>query len=475
MVPALLRSSPIPIPQASGTSALTLIVFTLPLVFIVTLLCGLLPSWLILRRNTSANLQSGHAVGASSSDARIGRILLVSQTAVTVLLLSAASLLLAVFLRLRSTPSGVQPQHLTVAQVNLKGGDYSSVAQTMQFIDKVSERLRHYPGVQHVGAVNGFPLDRGLNIIMGPPGKQGNSYIVELRLVTPGYFKAMGIPLLAGRDVAESDKEDSPPVVILSQAMVNKLGLGQSAVGEHPDGIWVKKTEKRKVTVIGVVGDSHTHSLAEAPALLIYEPFTQQPDDAMKRMNGWFRTSFAIRSAADTDLAAAVQKAIHDADPGIPISRYTTMQTIIDHSLARPRFFSSLVMAFAGFALALTVIGLFGLLSYQVTQRTREIGVRIALGATRGNVLGLILRRGLVLTVIGLAMGSVASLMLPRLIHSIMSDIITGGSGIAMGLLSTLPALTMACGAMLIAAVLASYLPARRASAIEPMEALRTE
>jgi ABC-type antimicrobial peptide transport system permease subunit len=227
--------------------------------------------------------------------------------------------------------------------------------------------------------------------------------------------------------------------------------------------------------VIGVVGDSHTHSLAEAPALLIYEPFTQQPDDAMKRMNGWFRTSFAIRSAADTDLAAAVQKAIHDADPGIPISRYTTMQTIIDHSLARPRFFSSLVTAFAGFALALTVIGLFGLLSYQVTQRTREIGVRIALGATRSNVLRLILRRGLILTVIGLAMGSAASLMLPRLIHSIMSDIITGGGGIAMGLLSTLPALAMACSAMLTAAILASYLPARRASSIEPMEALRAE
>ena len=131
-------------------------------------------------------------------------------------------------------------------------------------------------------------------------------------------------------------------------------------------------------------------------------------------------------------MAAAVQQAIHEADPGIPISRYTTMQTIIDNSLARPRFFSSLVTAFAGFALVLTVIGLFGLLSYQVTQRTREIGVRIALGATRAQVLGFILRRGLTLTLIGLALGSAASLMLPRLIRSIIDDTIIGGSGIAL-------------------------------------------
>ena len=131
--------------------------------------------------------------------------------------------------------------------------------------------------------------------------------------------------------------------------------------------------------------------------------------------------------------------------------------------------------AFAGFALVLTVIGLFGLLSYQVTQRTREIGVRMALGATRAQILSFILRRGLTLTLIGLALGSAASLMLPRLIRSIIDDTIIGGSGIALSLLSTLPALTMACAVMLAAAVLASYLPARKASKIDPMEALRTE
>ena len=476
MTLALLRSSPIPIPQSGGASLLMLIAFTLPVVFGVTLLCGLLPAWLVLRRNRSSNLQAGHSIGATAMDARAGKVLLIAQTAVTVLLLSAASLLLAVFLRLRSTPSGVQPQHLTVAQVNLKGIDYATVTQTMQFVDKVLDRLRHIPGVQSAAAVNGFPLDRGLNIMMAPKNKQEKLYIAELRLVTPDYFKTMGIPLLAGRDVQESDKEDSPPVIVLSQAMAKKLGFGMAAVGEHLDGLWAAKNTKMKMTVIGVVADSHTHSLAEDPALLIYEPFTQQSDDAMKRLNGWFRTSFAIRSSADTDLAAVVAKAIHDADPGIPVSRYTTMQTIIDSSLARPRFFSSLVAAIAGFALALTVIGLFGLLSYQVSERTREIGVRMALGSTRGQVLGFIMRRGVTLTAIGLAVGSAASLMLPRLIHSMMNEsMYTAERGVAAGVFHTLPALALACGAMLVAAVLASWLPARRASSIEPIEALRTE
>jgi ABC-type antimicrobial peptide transport system permease subunit len=257
--------------------------------------------------------------------------------------------------------------------------------------------------------------------------------------------------------------------VVVSEALAKKLWPGKSAIGEHIDKLG-------SPVVVGVVGDAHSHSLAEPPALLIYESFQQQPDTTMKALNGWFRTSFAIRSAAEVDLAAAVQRAIHGADAGIPISRYTTMQAIIDHSLARPRFFSSLVTAFAGFALVLTVIGLFGLLSYQVTERTREIGVRIALGATRARILGFVLRRGLLLTMLGLALGAGASLLLPRLLRSLLdSSISTAGTGGSAASWSTATALAAACGAMLVAAVLASYFPARRASVIEPLEALRIE
>jgi len=474
MLPSLLASSPIPIPKGNGSNLGMLIVFTLPVVFAVTLLCGLLPSWLILRRNASDALQTGHSAGASASDVRLSKSLLISQTAVAVLLLSAASLLLASFLRLRSTPSGVQPQHLAIAQVNLKGANYASTLPTTQFIQKVMDQLQHYPGVKQVAAINGLPFDRGLNINMPPTGEAQESYTVELRLVTPGYFSTVGIPVLAGRDIVETDRADTAPVVLVSQALARKLWHGRSPVGEHIKPFWGKSSTP--LTVIGVVADAHSHSLAEDPSLLVYEPFVQQPDTVMKTLNGWFRTSFAIRSSANVDLAAAIQQAIHNADLGIPVSRFTTMQVIIDNSLARPRFFSTLVSSFAGFSLLLTVIGLFGLLSYQVTQRTREIGIRIALGATRQQILTFILNRGINLTLIGLAAGSALSLFLPRLIRAVLNDnIYSGGKGLSTTFSSTASALAAACGAMLLAAALASYLPARRASTIEPTEALRTE
>ncbi|MDE1178758.1 MAG: ADOP family duplicated permease [Edaphobacter sp.] len=476
MQPLLLKSSPIILPHTSTSSLLLQIGLALPLALAVTLLCGLLPSWLMLRRNSSSSLQVGHTVGASSTDVRLGKALLVMQTAVTVLLLSAASLLLGVFLRLRATPLGVQPQHLTVAQVNLKGQDYSSTAATMQFVDKVLARLREYPGVRYAAAINGFPLDRGLNVMMEPAGKDKKSFIVEARFVTPDYFRTMGIPMLAGRDFTDSDNEGAPIVAVMSEALVKKLELGSNPVGQQPRGIW-GSDKTTPTTVIGVVADARTHSLAEDPALLLYVPFTQQTDKTTKTMNGWFRTSFAIRSAADTDLAAAVQQAIHEADPGIPVSRYTTMQAMIDNSLARPRFLSTLVMAFAVFALVLTVIGLFGLLSYQVTERTREIGVRMALGASRGQIVSFIMRRGVLLTLAGLAVGSATSLLLPRLVRALMSDNIwTAGVGVkGSNMPGTTASVAAACAAMLLAAAVASFLPARKASAIEPLEALRTE
>jgi len=474
MLPALLNSSPIPLPQASHTGISTLLAFTLPIVFAVTLLCGLLPSWLILRRNTSAALQAAHSVGASAADTRVSNLLLVSQIAVAVLLLSAASLLLASFLRLRSTPSGVQPQHLSVAQVNLKGSDYATTLPTTQFIQKVLEQVQHYPGVRQVAAINGLPFDRGLNILLPDATNSKTPSTVELRLVSPGYFHTVGIPILAGRDITDSDRADSAPVILVSEAFAKKLWPGRSQVAENIKAFLGKNAPP--LTVIGVVADAHSHSLAEEPRLLVYEPFVQQSDVTIKMLNGWFRTSFAIRSAADVDLAAVVQRAIHEADPDIPVSRFVTMQSIIDNSLARPRFFSSLVTAFAGFALLLTVIGLFGLLSYQVTQRTREIGVRLAVGATRRQILTFILGRGLNLTLIGLVTGAVISLLLPGLIRSMLNDnIYAGNQGLTSTLSNTTLALTAACGAMLLAAILASYLPARKASGIDPMEALRTE
>ena len=186
-------------------------------------------------------------------------------------------------------------------------------------------------------------------------------------------------------------------------------------------------------------------------------------DGYTKILNGWFATTFALRLSGDVDVAAAVQQAVSEADPEIPVAKLESMQTVVDSTLAGPQFFSWLASGFAGFALLLTMIGLFGLLSYQVTQRTREIGVRLAIGADREQILMLILRRGLLLTGIGLAIGTVVSLGVPRLVQSVLVDnMVIDERGMASLLSSKMISLLSAGVAMLAAAMFASYLPARR-------------
>jgi putative ABC transport system permease protein len=193
-------------------------------------------------------------------------------------------------------------------------------------------------------------------------------------------------------------------------------------------------------------------------------------------MNGWFPTTFAVRLSGDVDIAAAMQRAVANADQDIPVAKLASMQAVIDSTVAAPRFFSYLAGGFAGFALLLTMIGLFGLMSYQVTQRTREIGVRLALGADRGRILALVLRRGLLLTGLGVALGMVASLAVPRFVASVLTDVVFTGEGtIGAHLSNSGTALTCAAMGMLLVALLSSYLPARRAASVEPTQALRTE
>ncbi|HZZ77484.1 MAG TPA: FtsX-like permease family protein, partial [Gemmataceae bacterium] len=470
-VPMLLRTAPIAIPPMRGNEWLPA-VFALAMACVTTLIFGLLPGWGVLRQNTGPMLQGGGQVGATAYQARMGNRLMVVQVAVAVVLLSAAALLLGSFLELRSVRSGVVADHLSVAQVTLKGNMYASALHTNQFVDKVLDELGRSPGVKQVAAVNGLPLDRGLNFGGGPVGHPDAQGYMEFRAVTPGYFRTMGISILSGRDVTEQDSATTVPVVLISETAARKWWPGRSAIGEE---VQLGKNSP-SLRVVGVVADTHSRSLAQSPQVMIYVPFTQVSDHLMKVINGWFPTTFALRMSADVDIAAAVQRAVSDSDLEIPVAKLTTMQLVIDRSVAAPRFFSYLAGGFAVFALLLTMIGLFGLMSYQVTQRTREIGVRLAVGADRRQILLLILRRGLLLTALGVALGSLASLAVPRLVGSVLADVVfTGGGGIERHLSSSIVALAWAAIGMLVAAVLAGYLPARRAASVEPTQALRTE
>ncbi|HEV2708808.1 MAG TPA: ADOP family duplicated permease [Edaphobacter sp.] len=471
-VPVLLRTAPIPIPPMQGGGWLPA-VFALLMACVTTLIFGLLPGWSVLRRDAGGTLQGTSQIGASLHQAKLGNRLMVVQVAVAMVLLSAASLLLGSFLKLRSVGSGVEAKHLTVAQVTLKGDAYASTLHTTQFIDKVVGELQHYPGVARVAAVNGLPLDRGLNSGGKPVNGTGSTQpgSVEYRAITPGYFRTLGIQLLSGRDITADDGPNAVPIAVVSETTARRWWPGRSAIGEEIDA-----GGKTPLRVVGVVADTHNRSLADTPRVTIYEPFAQLSDEMTKTINGWFPTTFAVRLSGNVDIAAAVQRAVSDADTQIPVAKLMTMQSVIDHSVAAPRFFSYLAGGFAGFALLLTMIGLFGLMSYQVTQRTREIGVRLAVGADRAQILLLILRRSLVLAITGLILGAVVSLAVPKLVGSVLSDYVyTGGPAIASILSSSVTALALAAAAMLVAAFAASYLPARRAASIEPTEALRME
>jgi predicted permease len=471
--PMLLAASPLAIPVTGHGGVLGVVGFVAAIALTTTLLCGLLPAWTVFRQDAQSALKGGQAAGTRVSQVRVGKGLMIGQVAVAMVLLSSASLLLGSFLKLRATPSGVQTRRLDVAQVSLKGLAYEKTLATDQFVEKVIGELEHTPGVERVAMVNGLPLDRGLNITARTADKPEMQEGMEFRTVTPGYFRTLGISLLAGRDFTADDKAGAPLVVVVNEKAAQQWWPGRSPIGER---VVIGGKGEPELTVIGVVADTRNHSLIAPDRVMIYEPASQVSDGMTKIMNGWFATTFAIRLAGDVDVAAAVQQAVSHADAEVPVARLTTMQAVVDKTVSAPRFFSWLAGGFAGFALLLTVIGLFGLLSYQVTQRTREIGVRMAIGAGRGEILRLILGRGLVLTAIGLVAGGLMSLAVPKLVSSVLADVVvTGGAGIGGALSSSFAALGGAGWAMLVAAGLASWLPARRAAAVEPVEALRSE
>ena len=301
-------------------------------------------------------------------------------------------------------------------------------------------------------------MDRGLNIGGNPSGRPETRQIVEFRAVTPGYFDAMGISLLMGRDISDSDHAGGDPVVVIGATAAKKWWPGRSAIGET---IHIQGEENWRI--VGVVADAQMHSLLEGQGVVIYAPIAQLNDHVTGMINGWFPTTFAVRTAAHVNLAEAAQQAVERADPEIPIARLSTMQAVIDSTIEAPRFLSLLASAFSGFALVLTVIGLFGLLSYQVTQRTREIGVRMALGADRLRILRTFLGRGLAVASAGVALGLIAAWLIRPVVNHLLSDAGVYTSDTVQSIvMNGARAAALAAFAIVAVSLAASWVPARR-------------
>jgi predicted permease len=468
----LLHASPLALPTLASAPHLGVLAAAVALIsFLSTAIFSLGPALFLLRRAGRETRLGGPSLGETIAHARLSRSLIVAQVGLAMVLLSTASVLFGTFLKVRAVHSGVEPKQLSVFQVALKGDAYASTRHTTQFVNAVLDQLHRQPGVERVTAINGLPMDRGLNMGGYPVGRPDERHVIEFRTIMPGYFATMGIPVLSGRDIADSDRAGGDPVILVGETAARKYWRGRSPIGES-----FRVGNETNWRIIGVVADTHQRSLVSSDDIVLYAPITQLSDQLTGIINGWYPTSFAIRTAAHVDLAAAAQQAVEHADRQIPIARFATMQAVIDSTIEEPRFFSILAAGFSLFALALTVIGLFGLLSYQVTQRTREIGVRMALGADRANILSAILARGLAVVSTGIVLGVAASLLVRPVLKHLFTDVgvTLGKEGQALVMNGPL-AMAIAALALFLAAVVASWMPARRAASVEPMQALRTE
>jgi predicted permease len=441
----------------------TVVSFAAGLSLLTTLLFGSFPALQTSRRATAQALRQGSRGILIGGRGDLRASLVVGQIALAMVLLAGSALLLRSFARLRSVDPGFRTESALAFRVSLPDSAYPEDAQRLSFHDELQRRLAALAGVRSVGAVAGLPLTGShFNISFAvegrpevPPAQQPT---MEVRIATPGYFRAIGIPVRRGRAFTEGDGPEAPQVVVLSESAVRRFFPGEEPIGKTIRlGLGRGRGRKAGGEVVGVVGDVKELGLAAASPPEIYVPYAQFPIQSMDMV---LRTDGPPRS-----LAAAAERVVHGLDAELPVARVATLDEVLARSVSEPRFHALLLGSFAATALFLAALGLFGVMSYAVAQRTRELAVRIALGARREDLLRMVLREALLLGAVGVAAGLAGALLLSRAIASML-----------FALSPRDPATLAAVAFMLLAtAVLASYVPARRATRVDPAAALRSE
>src|SRR5205809_4810196 len=382
----------------------------------VTSLCvgvvlGLLPAWQATTADPHVGLKEG--TGRATTGAGTGRLrgaLVVSESALSLVLLVGAGLLLRTVANLMRTDAGFDPRRVVAAEIWLTGSRYDSTLSIAAFYDRLRERLEASPGVRSAAVIEaGIPLVRGGNLAVAVDGEYPPA--TNYRTVTPRYFETMAIPLRRGRDFVAGDVQTAEPVAIVSASFAERY-LGGDGLGRM---VTVGGRPAAPRRVVGVVGD--TKQFIGAPVTpTAYVPSAQTPAGFTRLFNSWFPIHVAVRTAGDPAvLKQLVARPIRETDARVPLGRVRTMEEILSASLGFHRFLMLLLVAFAGLAIALAAVGIYGVMSYLVTQSTREIGVRIALGAQPRQVRGVVIRHGMLLAGIGAIVGVAGSLALTRL------------------------------------------------------------
>ena len=441
------------------------IVFALVAAVASTLLFAVFPALQVSRPNVNESLQEGSrgAVGPESHRAR--SLLIIAQVALSMLLLAGAGLLIKSFSNLRATNPGFEPSQVLTLDLALPRAKYADLPLKQQeFFERLDGRLRTLPGIEAAGGVTPLPFsgnDRADPLFGSRADPIPVPATIRMRRISPcmgDYFRAMHIPLLAGRTFDNRDSREGMPVVMVNEAFVKKFFDGRDALGQHIIIDHAEKAKDRPLEIVGVVGNTRHDSLAIEPIPEFYIPFAQDPD---RRMYLVLRTS----SEKLTGLENSARGAIHEIDRDIYVPHLKPLEELIGITLAQPRFNMMLLGVFAGVAMTLAAIGIYGVIAYTVTQRTKEFGIRMALGAQRSDMLQMILRQSFSVVAIGLAIGLLAALALTRLMASLLYGVSAHDFSIYALVLFVLSA----------AALVASYLPARRAMNVDPMVALRYE
>ena len=438
------------------------LLFTIVVATVAGMLFGLAPLRYLIRVGVSETLNEAVKGGTTRSASLTRATLVVTQIAVAVLLLVGAGLLLHSFERLVAVAPGFTPDHILIADLPLSPNAHDKPNERVNFYENVLRQIATLPGVSAVGASSVVPLSPTASAIhfniRGRPPK-GNEYsLANYRAVSPNYFTAMRIPLQQGRLLQDTDREDHPPVVIINSAFARAFFGNQSPLGQYMQIGGLPDDEIPWMEIVGVVGDVKQALSNEAPAEY-YIPYRQV--DSLLPVQFM---SLVLRTETNPQaLTNSVERLVHGIDPNQPVTKIRTMENNISDSVSEARFRTVLLSLFAGIALTLAGIGIFSVMAYTVTQRTREIGVRVALGASRSQIFGLTLGYTLRLTVIGLVIGLAAAFVFTRYVSAFLFQVPS----------YDLVTLTGSALVIVLVALAASYRPARRAIGIDPAKALR--
>ena len=468
-IPLVLWLAPITFPCVTYIQIdFRVLLFTLIVSVFTAFLFGLIPALNMSRGNLTELLgQSSKTATSNARQTRMARVLVLTQSALTFILLAGAGLLLRSFLSLHTVPLGFNSDDLWVAQFSLASHRYDTTAASSRLLQGLGAQIQNFAGVDSTASTTGLPLEKGMNLVIFPTEKPQNNIYTEYRIVSSDYFRVMRIPVIAGRSFSNLDQAQATPNAIINESLAKRLwpkqyALGRFiAIGSTLGGVFSDSPRQ----IVGVVADTRDAGLSQAPSPTLFVPLDQASDRITEFANHTLLTSIIIRASNPAALSNQLRNTMELADPDLSLATLRPFEQVISTSLAEPRFYTVLIGAFGLFTVLLTGIALYGLLSYRLVLRTREIGIRIALGARRPEVVGLVLKEGFVLVAVGVIFGLAAAAFETKVFGTMLYNV----GGYALGVL------VIAAAVLGAVAILASLLTATRVLSIEPIVALKTE